>query len=429
MRGIRFVSLLLVFVVCGCGRSISKLMVPPEPYTTAGIEAFSGDDANYSVFYVTDRNPVESDDPSKTFGNKRGEALHVGRASVRIGAAGMSWDEVKRQSLEGKQLDLDITRVEDFGKLAGTYWEPAIARRDTAHTDEFQQPGKQFYAAINEALAKTKSKRIVLYTTGFNTNFRWPIQMAAQFRHFSRRNAVWISNCWAASDSMFKYVQDAGTAGLTVRRIRTLILGLAAHTDVERIDLVAYSFGAGIVSGVLTELRLMHYNDNAEQLRKLKIGNVYYVAPDEDLDMFRNMFLDRVEDLYERLYLYLSESDSALNMSRNWYFSYARLGRSLNSLTADDRRALADNEKAAFIDVAYAQSRAGKGKSGHGYWYGNPWVSGDIVLAMCYGLDPAARGLVRSEDGAIWQFPEDYLERLARVTKKLVTKKLSGTVD
>ena len=56
-----------------------------------------------------------------------------------------------------------------------------------------------------------------------------------------------------------------------------------------------------------------------------------------------------------------------------------------------------------------------EGKSGHGYWYGNPWVSADVALSLRTRLKPAQRGLVRSEDGAIWEFPDDYPQRVAKI--------------
>jgi len=222
---------------------------------------------------------------------------------------------------------------------------------------------------------------------------------------------------------MFKYVEDAGTSGLTVRRARELIRGLAKNTDVEKIDLVAYSFGAVIVSGILTELRLTQSASTPEEMAKLKIGRVYYVAPDEDLDMFLNMFLDRVEDLFESIQIYTSDSDSALGLSRGWYFGTARTGRALQDLAPETRKALAEVRDSGFIDATAAQKHAGRGKSGHGYWYGNPWVSADIAIALRYRLLPKDRGLVRSEDGAIWEFPEDYPARVAKIAKELAGKK------
>ncbi|MHC4954584.1 MAG: alpha/beta hydrolase [Planctomycetota bacterium] len=421
-RHLTILLLGLLIAIAGCSRPINKLMPVPEIYTSGDLEPFGADDAKYTVFYATDRNKIETDVPSKQFGNKRGAGLHIGHATVRIGAENQSWQQVAEQSRAGRALALDIVEAEDYGMLHRTYWAPTEARDEQPEPEDLA-PGNRLYAAINEELERTNSKRIVLYTTGFNTNYAWPIQMAGQWRHFTGRDAVWISLCWASSDSMFKYVQDAGTAGLTVRRARELILALAKNTNAEKIDLVAYSFGAVIVSGILTELRLMHAKSTPEEIAALKIGRVYYVAPDEDLDMFLNMFLDRVQDLFDSIQVYTSDSDSALSLSRNWYFSHARLGRSLSELKPETREALAKLHESGFIDATHAQAKAGRAKSGHGYWYGNPWVSGDLALALRFRLLPEERGLVRSEDGANWEFPDDYPQRVAKLAKELAAKK------
>jgi len=327
-----------------------------------------------------------------------------------------------RERVAGRQLPIDLIEVDDYGLLVGTYWEKE-AKFAGDWSKEAYAPGNKFYAAINEALKQTKSKRIIFYSTGYNANFSWPIQMAGQWTHFTARDAVWISFCWAASDSMFAYVKDAGTAGLSVRRARTLLLGLSEHTNVDKIDIIAYSFGAVILSDALVEMRLMHHGQTKEQLRKLRIGTVFYVAPDEDLDMFRNMFLDNLEDLPESIQVYTSESDGAIGLARSMYTKHARLGRSLKELTPDDRVALAESTDSAFVECSNAQKHAGKGKSGHGYWYGNPWVSGDIALALRTRRPPSERGLVRSKDGAVWEFPDDYPERLAKIAAQVAGKK------
>jgi len=46
-------------------------------------------------------------------------------------------------------------------------------------------------------------------------------------------------------------------------------------------------------------------------------------------------------------------------------------------------------------------------------------VSGDIALSLRPRRKPGKRGLVRSKDGAIWKFPEDYPERVAKIAAEL----------
>ena len=57
--------------------------------------------------------------------------------------------------------------------------------------------------------------------------------------------------------------------------------------------------------------------------------------------------------------------------------------------------------------------RPGRATSTHGYWFGNAWVSSDVLAQLRFGLGPAERGLVREEPGdGIWRFPDDYPDRV-----------------
>ena len=51
--------------------------------------------------------------------------------------------------------------------------------------------------------------------------------------------------------------------------------------------------------------------------------------------------------------------------------------------------------------------------NGHRYFRKSPWVSSDLLMMLRYGLGPEERGLVRSGDSVMWQFPTDYIERLS----------------
>src|SRR4030095_14001378 len=55
-----------------------------------------------------------------------------------------------------------------------------------------------------------------------------------------------------------------------------------------------------------------------------------------------------------------------------------------------------------------------RGMRGHGYWVANDRVSSDVLLSMIYPFDPAWRGLEHAPGRALWTFPDDYPERVAR---------------
>ena len=62
-------------------------------------------------------------------------------------------------------------------------------------------------------------------------------------------------------------------------------------------------------------------------------------------------------------------------------------------------------ERFDIVEVAHA------GKA-HAYFLYSPMVSTDILFNLKYGAAPGDRGLVREAEAAIWDFPEDYEERV-----------------
>ena len=83
---VRVVSLALALTLVGC-TSEMKLIPTPVVYQDADRDHFaltsSADrGTSVSIFYATDRNPVETDDPEERYGNQRGMVLRLGTATA-----------------------------------------------------------------------------------------------------------------------------------------------------------------------------------------------------------------------------------------------------------------------------------------------------------------------------------------------------------
>ncbi len=116
--------------------------------------------------------------------------------------------------------------------------------------------------------------------------------------------------------------------------------------------------------------------------------------------------------------VYVSPRDFALTLSKTMASGTERLGNPGAGITEQDLEDLRAEMVSAFVNVEYAQERAGAGGLGHTFWYDNPWVSADLIAVLRYGLPPADRGLIRAEDGAMWTFPEDYPQVIRRIGRE-----------
>lgn len=56
------------------------------------------------------------------------------------------------------------------------------------------------------------------------------------------------------------------------------------------------------------------------------------------------------------------------------------------------------------------------GPNGHHYYQSSPWASSDLFLSPLSDKDPDERGLIRAPGDIVWRFPDDYPERLNRLT-------------
>jgi esterase/lipase superfamily enzyme len=207
------------------------------------------------------------------------------------------------------------------------------------------------------------------------------------------------------------------TSVVSERNLREFLIFLAEETNAERIHLISYSAGAPIVTNALLHLRLLHASSTLEEIRtEVRLGHVIYAGADQDLDYFRNLYLDQFDDIAETITVYTSREDTGLVLSRLFTTGTARLGRAMEDLTENDLEALRQGTVTSFVDVTDATRAAGGGDLwAHGYWYLNPWVNMDVISFLAHDLTPVDRALVREEGEAIWSFPKDYPQRIREV--------------
>ncbi|MHC4932708.1 MAG: alpha/beta hydrolase, partial [Planctomycetota bacterium] len=342
------VLLAIAALACGC---FSSRMQTPIVYQGGAVDPYAQlapDERTTSVevFFATDRNAVESEAPEGRYGSKRGQVLRLGTVTARVGAEDMQWDELHRKTLASEDLSVSLLKVEEFGRLwttiPGTDRENfKKARASTSMDDPIRAPARAFARAIDAQLERKEMKEILVFVPGYNTTFAKTITMVSQLHHYAGREGVMIAFPWPAGGSVFAYVKDHGSGQISSRGLRELLVFLAQETSARRINLLAYSAGAPVLSSALLQLRLMHAADSVEAMRaSSKLGTVIYSSADEDVMHFRNLFLDDIGDIYEYIQLYVSPNDSSLSMAKTFYHGYDRLGRAGDVLTDTDKEAL-----------------------------------------------------------------------------------------
>ena len=385
-------------------------------------------DNEIDVLFATDRMPKKragAGAPGASYLAERGLALRLGVVTVRLGDGDDDWDSLHHQTIEkGTVPGGSIRAIDEFGPLWTTI--PSTdreafdeAQASTRPSDPIREPSTHFAETINAWLTDVSCPEIFVYVPGYNTSFATAIYRTAEFCQVAGRDGIFIAYSWPAQSNPFNYVGDSVTARVSARNLRQFLIYLGEETNARRIHVLSYSAGAPIVTEALLQLRLIHAGSSQQQIRdSLRLGSIVYAGSDEDVDLFRNLFMDSVEDLCESFTVYTSSSDAGLGMSRSFMSGTPRLGSPMDALTESDLESLrrSSGEHGGFVDVSEAMDAAGRGDIfAHGYWYLNPWVSGDIFMNVRYGLSPEERGLVRSEDDPFWNFPDDYDVRVREI--------------
>ncbi len=408
----RFWWLLICVALTGCtAKTYNEIDIMPSPtvFANGSLDPF-GDvtegnfEARTRLFYATDRQPAEPDDPQKSYNNARGHVLRAGVAQIASDPPLESWENARRITLAAardRDYRLRVAGVTETGILPFS----AIKYMDTPPSRaEVESAGRRFASQINAQLAQSANNDIFIYIHGYNVDFDYSTLVSSQLQHFLGYQGAFISYNWTATPSTLAYFRDQESALASRRYLRELIAFLSTHTDARRIHLIGYSAGTRLAFDAAYQIAL-----GAEE--NARLGKLILIGSDLDRAYFLHAIEDGLLDAVTDLTIYQSQTDSALAMSR-FVFGRKRVGETSppGEAVPAVQAELARTPRLHVIDVTDAEE-AGTG-NGHWYFRSSPWASSDLFLSLLTDKDPAARGLVRASGEIIWRFPEDYPQRI-----------------
>ncbi len=424
-------SLVLIFLT-GCQPNVYLMPTP------TGIQSGKHDPFEYTpetekssliaVAFATNRLPS---DKGNYYAREFDDTLRMGVTFVQIGDGLQSWEEIRQFSIHGldkKDARLKVSKAHQMGTM------------DSDDPPDVVPPKLQkFMNELNNAIDKNYIKEIAVYVHGANNNFERTAAQAAQYQHFTGRQAIVSLFSWPSAESLFRYATDIDNITHTVPTLARYLKLLADHSTAERINIICYSAGATLTTKTLAMLGSDNSQPDREAYRKsLRLGSVYFAAPDTDFDNFIEEYR-QYQDIVDRVTVTINQNDSVLGMSRSLFHasggpkknnqqvksSKSRLGKpDLRDLTKEQAKWIIEKTRDPSFDVLEVEYKAipGLSKGSHNYWYHSPWASTDVLLTLNYHASPEERGLVSSEsenEPRIWHFPEDYEARVYRAIDQL----------
>lgn len=413
---------LLCACVVGCGSKQPELMPTPNIYTHPQWDPFAGVPAqsqsnSVDVLYITDRFASKSPEGAISYSHERSRSAGFGEATMRIGDADLSWEQLVRASRTAKRegkYELNVEHVNELGRFPAT--PRALVDTDLAwheadvHPVEPEQveAEKQFLAELSARLAKTPRKEVFMFIHGFNVSFDGGIFTTGELWHFLGREGVPISYSWPAGQGTlraYEYTRESGE--FTIYHLKQTLRMIASCPDVQKVHIIAHSRGTDVMTSALRELHL-EIRGTAKTREKLKLGTVVLAAADLDIDVvIEHDATERIGQAATDVALYLFEHDKALSFS-NWLSGgMMRLGDlSPDRFDKEELDVLRNMRQLQIIDARITKP----GNMGHNYFHANPAVSSDLILLLRYGLQPGTehgRPLEVSESG-FWILDDDY---------------------
>jgi len=405
-----FGLVLCAILLVGCQPKV-YLMPPPVGIQPGGklfdLSEGAKDDNLLFTLYATNRLPFDTSNRSDGYTIFPSEKLKLGYAIHRVGDESMTWEELYAESLNSERSEKILLRRE-YVRQVVTYDIDDNLQVSSSEADGYFQQ-------IDEILDKAIDKDILVYVHGANSGFYRASAQGAQFYHFTGHNSLVLTFSWPSAESLLKYKVDVAHAKQTVPAFARLIELLGNHTKAKKINILAYSAGAQVTAPGLTYLVDKYPDLTKEELKKkLRIGEVYFAAPDAEFQSFAERYL-KFKDIVGRTTININEDDSVLKLSA-FQNGMSRLGRpDPSEVTPEQLQILIEASRTPQMDLLdISGSEALQAGGAHDSWYNHPWVSNDVLALLLFNAPPLKRGLVEfeHEDGSIsYRFPSDYESR------------------
>jgi len=398
----------LTVATVGCHKTV-YLMPTPAIMATGELNPFSinpnlEESNRVDVLFATNRTPM-GDDDNRNYTTFPGNKLRMGIAHFTIGSKETDWGQIFNLSTSDENRDRPALHLEDLQELT------VIPLDDETAT--IPKEMETFAAAVNDVLARSLDKDIMVYVHGANSSIYRAAAQAAQYRHFTGRNSMVLAFLWPSAESLLAYGTDVRHAQKSAPAFMHLITLLNEYTTAENINILAYSAGSQIVS---PGLAILGREKKGEKRRQLRLGEVYFAGADVGVDTFVEN-LQTYLDIPRSVTLTINLKDTVLAMAE-WHHGVSRAGRpKAEDLSPEAAQWGRNASVESGFDVIGVDEKTviGLSSGAHDFWYAHPWISSDVLVQFIFHADPLKRGLVENynEHGLrFWTFPPNYPDRI-----------------
>lgn len=319
------------FVLAGCGGRPANFLIPTG-------QQFPGT-SRVDILAATTRE-AETSQPGELYSGERAIGLHFADIAVSIppGSARRPGDVQWPGSGAG-----------DPSKEFTTISAERISK---------EQALERFAARLR----KTPHRSVLLFVHGYNTRFEEAVYRFAQVVHDAKAPALPLLFTWPSRGRLLAYTYDRESANYSRDALEAVLQHLVEDKAVNEITVLAHSMGNWVAMEALRQMAIRNKGIHS------KIKNVMLAAPDIDVDVFRRQIAS-IGDKKPPFYLFVSQDDKALAVSRRVWGGNARVG-AVNP-QQEPYRTMFAKEKIAVIDLT---GEASGDSLNHGKFANSPEV-------------------------------------------------------
>jgi esterase/lipase superfamily enzyme len=313
------------------------------------------------VFYATDRarensNPLE-------YGSRRGPGLLFGRFDVSI-PRDHRLATIERPSIWHFEIRQDPNKHFVI-----------VARKEEAEA--------AFYAEVADVVARSPRKEAFVFVHGYNVSFEDAVYRTAQLAYDLGFPGAPILYSWPSNGRVLQYTGDLNNNDWTVHNLEAFLQAVAARSHATTVHLIAHSMGNRALSNALNLIATQGATPRAH------FREVILTAPDIDADTFKNL-ASSIESTADRITLYASTRDKALELSKKINGGYRRAGDASDIVVIRGM----DTIDASALDTDFL---------GHSYFGDRRSVLSDLFTLIKEGSAPDQRfGLHKVPVGSLY---------------------------
>ena len=340
---------LLAFFLGGCASTaVTALEELPEPPVR--------------IFFATDRNHTDSEEPGKMFGSDRG-ALSYGICAVSVPP------DHRIGELESPIFNKDVMEH--------------VVLADVSLHDKMD-----YFDKMSGFVDRSADKSMLVFVHGYNMTFEKAARRMAQIVEDLDFDGCPVFYSWPSRGKVSGYPADEASVMWSEKNLKGFLEDIVMKSGAESIFLIAHSMGNRALTGAFLELI------EKRPCRKNHFKALLLTAPDIDAEVFRRDIAGSLTQSGALITIYTSSRDKALKLSKRIH-GYPRVGdvHGIPLIVPGIETIDASNVDTSFL--------------GHSYYNGSRAVLSDMYYILNEELKANERFSLEAVDtteGRYWRF-------------------------